>query len=59
MASFIFITLVEAGMRDYDELKDCLEDPTFKKVFGFFDVDGDGTVDKDELAKFIRDVSGM
>ena len=46
-------------MREYTELHDCLEDPTFKKVFNVFDVDGDGTVDKDELAQFIRDVSGM
>ena len=59
MAEFIYITLIEAGVRDYNMLRDCEEDPTFSKVFQHFDIDGDGTVDREELAKFIRDVSGM
>ena len=59
MAQFIYITLIEVGVRDYGVLQNCIDDPTFQKVFKVFDEDGDGSVDKDELAKFIRDVSGL
>jgi hypothetical protein len=39
MAEFLFITLIEAGVRAYDNLQDCMEDPTFQKVFAHFDSD--------------------
>ena len=47
------------GVRNYKTLQDCIEDPTFQMVFKIFDVDGDGTVSREELMQFIRDVSGL
>lgn len=36
-----------------------MNDTTFQKVFQHFDTNNDGRVDQGELAKFIRDVSGL
>jgi len=47
------------GVRNYATLQECMDDPTFQMVFKVFDVDGDGTVSREELMQFIRDVSGL
>ena len=59
MERFIYITLIENGDRQYETIHDLREDPQFKYIFDQFDEDGSGTIAKEELADFIKKVSGL
>ena len=59
MEKFIYITLIENGDRNYKTINDLKRDPEFQNVFAQFDEDGDGTIAKEELADFIKKVSGL
>ena len=56
ITKFIFITLVENGDRQYDDIKDLENDPNALKCFDDLDDDGSGTIDKEELRQFIKDM---
>ena len=59
MERFIYITLIENGVRKYDDIEDLRKDDNFQRCFDEFDDDGSGTISKDELKDFIKQVSGL
>lgn len=59
MEKFIYITLIESGIRQYDRIEDLRNDENFIRCYNLFDKDNDGTISKDELGSFIREVSGL
>lgn len=51
---FVKSTLAESGEAS------CFNEGEFNKLFKEkFDIDGDGTVDKEEMLKFIMEISGL
>ena len=54
MEKFIYITLIENGVRKYHDIEDLRNDQNFQRCFDEFDDDGSGTISKDELKEFIK-----
>ena len=59
MEKFIYITFIENGNRKYSDIEELRSDTNIQKCFEEFDDDGSGTISKDELKDFIKQVSGL
>ena len=59
MEEFIYITLIENGVRKYKNIAELRADEDFRDCFDAFDADGDGDIVRHELFDFIRDHSGL
>ena len=51
---FVYIALVSEGVRHYGTFYGLKTDKLFQKCYDAIDEDGNGGVDRDELAHFIR-----